>query len=252
MTEARLKVLAVDDERPALSELTYLLERAEGVAAVTAAGSAGEALQLLQDGEFDAVFLDIHMPGLDGLALARLLKRFAVPPPVVFVTAYDTHAVAAFDIEAADYLLKPVRPGRLADAIARILRKLAEPAVPGEAVEPDETIAVELGGVTRYVKRSEVAFAEAQRDYVRLHTRDKGYLVRTPLAGLEERWADAGFVRVHRRFLVNAAFVDSLRSQAGRVTVELAGGGAVPVSRRYASQVRAALVRAHRLDREAP
>ena len=274
-----LHVLAVDDEPPALGELAYLLEQSEQVARVSTAGSAAEALAALQDGEFDAVFLDIRMPGIDGLALAGILARFAAPPPVVFVTAYDNHAVDAFELAAVDYLLKPIRAERLALALTRVRQAIesrrqggtrgAPDAPPasgeqgaggtpkrpqGAGAEPvvpeDETIAVELGGVTRYVKRSDVVFVEAQRDYVRLCTRAGGHLVRVPLTTLEERWEPAGFLRVHRRFLVNAAFVESLRSAAGRVTLDLGGGQSVPVSRRFSPEVRAALVQRHRLDRD--
>ncbi|MCU0282635.1 MAG: LytTR family DNA-binding domain-containing protein [Candidatus Nanopelagicales bacterium] len=259
-----LRVLAVDDEPPALGELVYLLERTPGIAAVLPAGSAADALALLQAGGIDAVFLDIRMPGIDGLALAGILGRFAAPPPVVFVTAFDSHAVQAFDVAAVDYLLKPIRAERLAEAVERVQRRLdtlrAEAAAEREATEPeapaapapppDETIAVELGGVTRYVRRSDVVYVEAQRDYVRLCTRTSGHLVRIPLAALEERWAPVGFLRVHRRYLVNSAYVEGLRSSAGMVSVDLGQDQHVPVSRRFTSAVRAALVQRHRLDRE--
>jgi len=271
-TPPGLRVLAVDDEPPALGELTYLLEHSEGVAQVTPVGSAADALAALQAHEFDAVFLDIRMPGIDGLALAGILTRFVTPPPVVFVTAYDNHAVDAFEVAAVDYLLKPIRAERLALALTRVRAALesrrraleherggasaavATEVTPTPATPPappaDETIAVELGGVTRYVRRSDIVYVEAQRDYVRLCTRSGGHLVRVPLASLEERWEPAGFVRVHRRFLVNAAFVEALRSAAGRVSVDLGAGQSVPVSRRFTPEVRAALVQRHRLDRE--
>jgi DNA-binding LytR/AlgR family response regulator len=254
MSDDGLIIVAVDDEEPALAELTYLLNRTPGIAQVRPAGTAPDALELLQADDVDAVFLDIRMPGMDGLALARVISRFAAPPPVVFVTAYDSHAVDAFDIAAVDYLLKPIRAERLAQAVARVQRALetevteAKPA--GDEV-PDETIAVELGGVTRYVKRSDIVYVEAQRDYVRLRTRDGGHLVRVPLAALEERWEPAGFLRVHRRFLVNANFVEGLRTAGGRVTVDLGEGQSVPVSRRHAAAVKEALVAAHKLERDA-
>jgi DNA-binding LytR/AlgR family response regulator len=253
MSDDGLVVVAVDDEEPALAELTYLLGNTPGIAQVRPAGTATDALELLQADDVDAVFLDIRMPGMDGLALARVISRFAAPPPVVFVTAYDSHAVDAFDIAAVDYLLKPIRAERLAQAVARVQRALetevAEPKTLAEEV-PDETIAVELGGVTRYVKRSDIVFVEAQRDYVRLRTRQGGHLVRVPLAALEERWEAAGFLRVHRRFLVNAMYVEGLRTAGGRVTVDLGEGQAVPVSRRHAAAVKEALVAAHRLERD--
>jgi DNA-binding LytR/AlgR family response regulator len=275
-TPTGLHVLAVDDEPPALGELTYLLEASGAVAEVTPASSAAEALAALQTREFDAVFLDIRMPGIDGLALAGILTRFAAPPPVVFVTAYDNHAVDAFEVAAVDYLLKPIRAERLALALTRVGAAIearragpdregpeapagAGAAAVGTAPEPtpeaptvDETIAVELGGVTRYIRRSDVVYVEAQRDYVRLCTRSGGHLVRVPLATLEERWDQAGFLRVHRRYLVNSAYVEALRTTAGRVSVDLGSGQSVSVSRRFTPAVRAALVQRHRLDREPP
>ena len=175
-----LRVLAVDDEPPALNELAYLLEQSPKVAGVTTAGSAAEALAALQGQDVDAVFCDIRMPGMDGLALARVFAKFASPPAVVFVTAYDQHAVAAFDLDAVDYLLKPLRPQRLEDALARIERALATGPAQPPAQPEDARIAVELGGTTRYLNRSDIVYVEAQGDYVRLHSRAAGHLVRTP------------------------------------------------------------------------
>ncbi len=251
MSDDGLTVVAVDDEAPALAELAYLLSNTNGIAQVRTAGTATDALELLQADDVDAVFLDIRMPGMDGLALARIIARFAAPPPVVFVTAYDSHAVDAFDIAAVDYLLKPIRAERLAQAVGRVQRQLdaeVEPSGPPPAAT-DETIAVELGGMTRYVKRSDIVFVEAQRDYVRLYTREASHLVRIPLAALEEKWEAAGFLRVHRRYLVNAAYVVGLRSVGGRTTVDLGHEQSVPVSRRHTPVVKEALVAGRKLER---
>lgn len=243
-----LRVLAVDDEPPALDELVYLLRRTEGVGSVVSAGNAAAALAALQSDAFDAVFLDIRMPGISGLDLAGLVGKFAQPPEVVFVTAYEQHAVDAFDMAATDFLRKPIRAERLAEAVRRVQRRrnTTEP----QATEPDETIAVELAGRTSYLKRSDIVVVEATGDYVRLHTLSGSHLVRTPLSALEERWTEAGFLRVHRRYLVNRAKVQALNTSAGRIEVELAGGKVVPVSRRHTAAVRAVLVGGHRLDRD--
>ena len=120
--EAGLIALVVDDELPALSDLGYLLERDERIAEVITASSGTEALQVLDGRDVDVVFSDISMPGLDGMALARVISRFAVRPQIVFVTAHDQHAVDAFALAATDYVMKPVRTERLSEAVRRVVR----------------------------------------------------------------------------------------------------------------------------------
>ena len=233
----QLQVLVVDDERPALDELAWLLGRDARIGDVLTTDSAADALRVLQEEQVDAVFMDIRMPGLTGLELAKVLSRFKEPPPVVFVTAYDEHAVAAFDLHAADYVLKPVREDRLAEAVRRVV----EARGTSTPVEED-TIAVELGGRTRFVARNEVRYVEAQGDYARLHTAEGNHLVRVPLTSLEEEWRDAGFVRIHRSLLVSLAHVEEVRMDAGRCTV-VVGGQPLAVSRRHTRELRDLLVR---------
>jgi DNA-binding LytR/AlgR family response regulator len=235
---ATLRVLVVDDERPSLDELAWLLERDPRVASVTTTDSAAEALRVLQEGGIDAVFTDIRMPGLTGLELARVLSRFRMPPPVVFITAHDEHAVDAFELNAVDYLLKPVREDRLAEAVRRVLDGGTT-----EPVEvPEDSIPVELGGVTRFITRSQVHYVEAQGDYARLHTAEGSHLIRSPLTTLEEEWRDAGFVRIHRSLLVALPHVREVRMEAGRCSV-LVGDEELTVSRRHTRELRDLLVR---------
>jgi DNA-binding LytR/AlgR family response regulator len=229
-----LKVLAVDDEPPALDELAFLLGRDERVGEVQTCGSATEALRRLRGETFDVVLLDVAMPGLSGLDLAQVLRQFRQPPAVVFVTAHAHHAVEAFDLRAVDYLLKPVHEERLREAIGRVRDE-------GSA-DSDEQVPVELGGVTRFVRRSDVRYASAQGDYVRLHTATDNPLVRMPLSALEQRWADSGFVRIHRSILVSLAHVDEVRLGAAKPSVVVAGTE-LPVSRRHVPQVRGLLRR---------
>lgn len=234
-----LRVLVVDDERPALDELAWLLERDPRIATVVTTDSAAEALRVLQEGGVDAVFTDIRMPGLTGLELARVLARFRTPPPVVFITAHDDHAVDAFEVNATDYLLKPVRADRLAEAV----RRVAEAATGGDAPDaPEESIPVELGGVTRFVPRAEVLYVEAHGDYARLHTSEGSHLIRSPLTTLEEEWHDAGFVRIHRSLLVALPHVQEVRMDSGRCSV-VVGGKELMVSRRHTRELRDLLVR---------
>jgi DNA-binding LytR/AlgR family response regulator len=234
-----LTVLAVDDEPPALDELAYLLRRDARISTVYTAHDAVGALRLLEQSSVDGVFLDIRMPGLDGLELARVLSRFAQPPALVFVTAYDDAAVKAFDLKAVDYLLKPLRADRLAEAVQRV----ADARGTGPAAPPEERIAVELGGVTRWVSVADVRYVEAHGDYARLHTATDSHLVRVPMATLEERWAALDFVRVHRSYLVRARHISELRVEPGGGHAVRVGEALLPVSRRYSRELKDRLLR---------
>ncbi|CAM5519061.1 Response regulator transcription factor OS=Streptomyces tendae OX=1932 GN=GUR47_29665 PE=4 SV=1 [Streptomyces tendae] len=249
-----LRALAVDDERPTLEELVYLLNADPRIGAAEGASDATEALRrinrALESGPggpdaIDVVFLDIQMPGLDGLDLARLLTGFARPPLVVFVTAHEDFAVQAFDLEAVDYVLKPVRRERLAEAVRRAVEQrgasLPSPRMPVHEPDPDH-ITVELGGVARFVPVDDITHVEAQGDYARLHTDKGSHLVRIPLATLEERWRARGFVRIHRRHLVALRHIGELRLDAGSVSV-LVGTEELQVSRRHARELRDLLMR---------
>jgi len=241
-----LRVLVVDDERPALDELAWLLDRDPRVGSVLTCDSATATLRTLRETEVDAVFLDIQMPGLTGLELAQVLARFRTPPPIVFVTAHEAHAVEAFELHAVDYVLKPVRAERLAEAVRRVAGVAGVADGPTErGVGGDLQVPVELGGVTRFVRRADISHVEAQGDYARLHTATGSHLVRTPLSQLEEEWGPAGFVRIHRSLLVALAHVTEVRTDAGRCTVVVGGPGgpALGVSRRHTRELRDLLLR---------
>ncbi|GIH13128.1 LytR/AlgR family response regulator transcription factor [Rugosimonospora africana] len=242
-----LRVLAVDDEPPALDELAYLLRADARVSTVHTAPDATEALRVLHDSEVDAVFLDIRMPGLDGMELARILGRFAKPPAIVFVTAYDDRAVEAFELAVADYIRKPVQVERLAESLRRVAGARlvpTHPAVAGRRERADDpTIPVELAGVTKLLPRSSVRWVEAQGDYARLHTAEGSHLVRVSLATLAERWADAGFVRIHRSYLVQLRLISELRLISGAYVVAI-DGQELPVARRHTRDLKDRLVRA--------
>ena len=222
---AGLTALVVDDELPALSDLGYLLGRDERIGEVITASSGTEALQVLDARDVDVVFSDISMPGLDGMALARVIARFRVRPQIVFVTAHD-------------------------EAIRRVVVAQAEkgngmPSAPGEPAAPvveDETIPVELAGVTRFIARSRIRYAQAHGDYARLHTDSGSHLVRVPLSVLEERWAGHGFVRIHRSTLVALPHVSEVRMDHGRCSV-LVGDVELQVSRRHTKELRDTLLR---------
>jgi DNA-binding LytR/AlgR family response regulator len=249
-----LRVLVVDDEQPAVDDVVYLLSTEPGVGEVSGVGDATAALRHLQEHEVDVVFLDIKMPGLDGLELARLLARFARPPGIVFVTAYDQHAVEAFDLSATDYLLKPVRRERLRQALDRARRRDVADAVVA-SVGPQfgatdqrhqnhlSVIAVETGGRMRLVERDSVAWVEARGDYVRLHGAEIGsHLVRVAMATLEEAWEPHGFFRIHRGYLVSLRRVEEMRTEVGRGCLVRVDGVELPVSRRHVRDFRERLL----------
>ncbi|WP_347124713.1 LytTR family DNA-binding domain-containing protein [Microbacterium sp. SY138] len=233
-----IDVLVADDERPALDELVHLLRTDTRVGEILTATSGAEALRLLSERAVRIAFLDIHMPGLTGMELARALLTLAEPPAVVFVTADEAKAVEAFELRAADYLLKPVRLERLRRAVDRVV-ELGDAAASGD----DEMLPVTVGSVVRFVKRSDVRWVRAQGDYSRLHTGDgTGHLVRIPISELEARWADAGFLRIHRSSLVRIAAVTEARLSGPEPTVSI-GATSLPVSRRLVPAVRDALLR---------
>jgi len=242
-----LRVLVVDDEQPALDELAWLLASDERIGEVRTSSSATDGLRILRESEVDVAFLDIQMPGLTGLELAQVLGRFRTPPAIVFVTAHEEHAVEAFDVRAVDYVLKPVRVDRLREAIRRVTDLVVDDS--GASAQDDLQVAVERGGVTRFVSRADITHVEAQGDYARLHTRDGSHLLRTPLSTLEEQWGEAGFVRIHRSLLVSLAHVLEVRMDGGRCTVAVPGpsrdGGRpveLGVSRRHSRALRELLI----------
>ncbi|OLS97503.1 DNA-binding response regulator [Pseudonocardia sp. CNS-004] len=241
----RMRVLAVDDVAPALAELSRMLRESPDVADVVEAGDPITALRLIQAGPLDAVFLDISMPGMNGLELGSLLARMTDPPVVVFVTAYEEHAASAYGIGAVDYLLKPVSAERLAAALARVRRfGAAETAAPPAPVDALAAVPVELAGRTRFVRRDDVRFVEAHGDYVRLHTPSGAFLVRIPISRLEEHWQPAGFSRVHRSYLLAVPAVRELRSDLSGGLLAHTDVGDVPVSRRHARELRELLLEA--------
>jgi DNA-binding LytR/AlgR family response regulator len=233
-----MRVLAVDDELPALADLARMLDASPAVERVETAASAAEALVALGDGEtIDAVFLDVRMPGLDGLELARVLRRFERPPAVVFVSAFDDAAVDAFELDALDYLVKPVSRRRLDEAIERVARRSAIPEPPPE----DETVAVDAlrGGGTRLLPRSSIVYLQAHGDYVRVASTEGRFLVRARLSDLEERWESHGFVRVHRGFVVNLRRAIEVRPRLnGTAVLVMVDGAEVPIARRQVGELR--------------
>ena len=246
---AALRALLVDDEAPALSELAFLLRQDDRIGEIRTASSGADALRALDSHPVDVVFCDIKMPGLDGMDFARVLARYAERPQIVFVTAYDAHAVDAFEVRATDYVMKPVRGERLNEAVRRVMAARVGDASgtlatgQGASAQPaDETIPIELGGVTTFIQRSQVLYARAHGDYARLHTSTGSHLVRISLTTLEDRWGGAGFVRIHRSTLISLPQVTEVRMDRGRCSVRL-GEVDLQVSRRHTRDLRDRLLR---------
>ena len=235
-----LALLAVDDERPALEDLVRMLRASPLVERVDGAASAAEALVALGDdgAAYDGLFLDVRMPGLDGLELARVLRRFERPPGIVFVSAFDDAAVDAFELEALDYLVKPVSRSRLDEATDRVRRATATaPAAEPEAdMLPVDTL---RGGRTRLLPRNSILYLQAHGDYVRVASDDGRYLLRARISELEARWSEHGFARVHRGYLVNLRRAVEVRPRLnGTAVLVMADGAEVPIARRQVSGLR--------------
>ncbi len=193
---------------------------------------------MLQEGGVDAVFTDIRMPGLTGLELARVLSRFKSPPPVVFITAHDDHAVDAFELNAVDYVLKPVREDRLAEAVRRVVRVPRRRRRTSPRTRSRSSSAGSPGS-----SPGPRCSTSRRTATTRGCTRPSGsHLIRSPLTTLEEQWREAGFVRIHRSLLVALPHVAEVRMDSGRCTV-IVGDEELAVSRRHTRELRDLLVR---------
>ena len=249
MSEQGLRVLAVDDEHSQLHDLARLLNASPMVGAVECAADGIDALAKVSSEAFDAIFLDVRMPDLDGLELARVLRRFASPPQLVFVSAYDSAAVDAFELRALDYLLKPVERRRVEEALERVASAVSAPA-PGHQSPADqggangregEIVAVANArspGSTRLIARSSILYVQSHGDFVRIMVEDGRYLLRSTLSELERRWEPFGFVRVHRQYLANLNKALELQPQLGGTAVlRFTAEHSVPVARRHVADL---------------
>lgn len=249
MNSDRLTILAVDDERTQLQDLARLLRTFPLVEEVECAFDGHEALLKASNQRYDAIFLDVRMPDLDGVELGRILRRFSQPPQLVFVTAYDTAAVDAFELRALDYLRKPVSRLRVAEALGRVAAAVdasRQDAHNGHArasshapVDSDMVAVANVRtGSTRLIGRSSILYVQSHGDFVRIVTDEGRYLLRATLAEIERRWEQFGFVRVHRQYVANLPKAVELRPQLGS-TAELvfADGQTIPIARRHTAEL---------------
>ena len=241
--ETPLRVLIADDEPLAAERLQLLLARAQGAQLVGTASDGDSAINLTDALHPDVLLLDIAMPGLDGIGVARALAAQQPSPAVVFVTAFDHFAVAAFEVEAVDYLMKPVDPGRLQRALDRARTYLAsrtgEPQAGKASKWLEEFWASDLSGLVR-IAAQDVDRVSAERDYMRLHVGRRSWLIHHSMAALEEGLNPDLFVRLHRSAIVRKDFITGFtRNQSGRWIARLADGSEQPVGRLYSDRVRA-------------
>ncbi|WP_281190388.1 LytR/AlgR family response regulator transcription factor [Novosphingobium naphthalenivorans] len=232
-----LRALIVDDEPLAVERMQVICARIDGVTVVGTASDGEAALRLAEALTPDLLLLDLTMPGTDGLSVARQLSGWENPPAVIFVTAHDEFAVEAFDLDAIDYVLKPVAPDRLERAVSRVVSRrgqrtdvsspwLAEFWVPHRS----ELVRVPAGDVQRI---------DAERDYVRLHVNGQSFLLLQTITGLEERLDPQHFIRIHRSCIVRRDYVSGLKHEGlGVWSVETADGEILRIGRTYLPAVK--------------
>jgi two-component system, LytTR family, response regulator len=243
----RHRALIVEDEALASATLRSLLAEVDWLEVVGEVGSGPDALAAIETLAPDLVFLDIELPGCDGLSVVRQMQR---QPVVIFTTAYDQHAVAAFELAALDYLLKPFGADRLAQALARARRVLDEGEVPSTTQRADEALgAARDEPLSRFFVRDrgklvlvwarDVERLEADDDYVRVHTKGRVHLVYLTLNDFERRLDPERFVRIHRAHIVNLDFVSHLvPHDGGRIEVQMKDGGRLYASRTRSRELR--------------
>ncbi|SHF20411.1 LytR/AlgR family response regulator transcription factor [Desulforamulus putei] len=254
-----LKALIVDDEYPARQELRFMLGRFNNIEIVGEATSATEALALIRALEYQILFLDINLPGMNGLELGAVIQELPRPPFVIFVTAYDEHALEAFDVNAVDYILKPVDEKRLKRAIDRVIKAQQEreacTPVPVHAnltadtnKSPADTgeikinrIPAEKQGKTILVDISDVFYAFTESDYVYIKTFSDKLFTRFTLKELEARLGGGMFFRTHRCYIVNLHKVKEIVpffNGTYNLVLEDKERSEVPVSRAQAKKLR--------------
>jgi two-component system LytT family response regulator len=234
-----LRVALADDEAAARRALRRALDGVEGVLVVGEADNGAAALDLARSERPDLMFLDIRMPGASGLEVAAALRAEG-GPAVVFVTAFDAHAVEAFEHAALDYVLKPVDPARVAESVRRVRAhgapRLADVDPAGlEALAAGRTDAalLRVAGRLQVVEHAGVRYVEAAGNYVRVHGAGRTWLVRGTIANVVERLG-GGLVRVHRSYAVRLAEVaEVLRPDGNDPSARLRGGDEVPIGRTY-------------------
>lgn len=236
---APLRALIVDDEPLAIERMQIICAKIPELRVVGTASDGAAALRLIEALAPDLVLLDMTMPELDGLSVARALTKRAQRPAIIFVTAHEHFAVEAFDLEAVDYVLKPVTPDRLGRAIDRALARRETNGSRSDGAWLNELWVPHRSELLR-IEVAQVSRIDAERDYVRLHVGDRTYLLLQTIAGLEERLDPAQFIRIHRSTILRRDCIRGLRHDGlGVWSIELGDGEALRIGRTYLSKVKA-------------
>jgi two-component system, LytTR family, response regulator len=243
MRRARWSVLVADDEPAARRGVRQLLAAFPDFAVVAECRDGREVLAALDRMTPDVIFLDIQMPEIDGFEVIRRRTPQRMPA-VVFLTAYDQHALRAFEAEAHDYLVKPVSESRFAATIKRLTRRLESGSPPSATSERGLVVSTARGATV--LRLREIDWIEAADNYARVWTGGRSYLLRESLGQLERRVGPHGFARAHRQALVRVEGVRALRVEAADLVAVLACGTNVPVSRRRRAAFSAAVRSSHR------
>ena len=234
-----MKILVVDDETLARDYLVSLVGKLDGAWEVAGEAANGrEAVERCRKGPVDLVLMDIQMPGMDGLEAARRIARMPVPPAVIFTTAYPEHALPAFEVNGAGYLLKPIRQEKLQEALEKATR-VTRPLLGREEVKPEPWITARFRGNLERIPFSSIYYFRAENKYVVVRHEGGEALIEESLKQLEARFGDR-LLRVHRNALVVPERVSGLERQAdGNLAVAFSGiGDRVEVSRRHQAEVR--------------
>lgn len=239
-----MKVLIVDDEPLAIEELKYLVSQYPQVTQVDDADDAASALKAVNDQQYDAIFLDIHLGDEDGIKLGKTISQFTNAPQIIFATAYDQYALAAFDAHATDYILKPYEEQRVQEALDRVAKSQASPVEaekhPTMAQRP--WLAITSEDRTVVIQKATIMMAEVTGNEVVIMTTDGTYYSKQSLAKLVQELDADVFMRVHRNYLVNlTAVAEAEPGFNHNYQLTLRTGQNVPVSRSYVSAVKAAL-----------
>ena len=235
-----MQAIIIDDERLARQELRNLLAAYPEIQIVGEAANAEQAIKSIEQLNPDVIFLDIQMPGKNGF---ELLEEISGVPEVVFVTAFDEYAIRAFEVNALDYLLKPIQPSRLAETVKKILNKesieKSETIPPTYLLTDKDQVFVKDGDKCWFVKLSNVRMLESEGNYVRVHFDKNRPLILRSLNNLEERLDPKIFFRASRKFIINLKWVEGIENWfSGGLMVTLKGGEKVELSRRQAARLR--------------